>query len=72
MKFRVAKKVVARWALGWGNYTWNRFGTVIDAHRKLESYYTRRGVDTGRNGPIQLASRRCRLLYNGLPGLPYY
>jgi len=45
MKFRIAKKVVWRWSHGLGNYYWNRMGTVIRAHRKLETYYRRRGRD---------------------------
>lgn len=66
MKYRVAKKVVRRWASGLGRYTDNRFGSVIRAHHKLESYYGRRGVDVSRDGSLQLRG----LPYRGLPGLP--
>lgn len=56
MRFRTARKVVDRWSRGLGNYTWNKYGSVIAAHKKLESYYARRK---------DLAALAA------LPGLPY-
>ncbi len=61
MRMRIASKVLARWARGEGKYTDNRFGVVLAAHRKVTSYYARRGYPL-----IQFKG----LPYAGIPQLP--